>query len=462
MSPKLTPLRLTSNTRAALTATTAGTLPTAGRFGYLIDDNKAILIGTGVNTSPLEYPEKSAIAAMISNAISNAISGGGGGGGTAGNLITAPTISGTTSAQAGQSVTLTASGSAYLWGGSAGITYRWTKNAVTTDGSTLSVAAGETASVIALDANGNKSPTASQTITVSTNAPPSTPTIVTAIPATVTRGSTYPVAFAANDPEGGTVTFAITNVVGCTATSTSVTIDAAATSISFDVRAVDAQGLQSVAALAVSRSSGNVVSPTGDITVPAGTTRTIVIPAGTAGTVTLDGNGGAGKLATAGSYWSDNNFTGTPSSETFKPDPLVYKIDSGYTAWGPLIDIPPLPVSWTYASTGETLLFDRLVLTRAETDGTDYYGQYQTAFYKAPAGVIMWQPYCLVAGSTTPATTGTSSTVTGGITKSWAGSASGVTTSPASTQSVHSVSTTTPTTITVTAAANGGSVRVRF
>jgi hypothetical protein len=69
------PLTLTASIRASLAAKTAGTYPLAGRFGYLSDDTKAILIGTGVNTSPLEYPEKSAIAAMISTALAGLATG---------------------------------------------------------------------------------------------------------------------------------------------------------------------------------------------------------------------------------------------------------------------------------------------------------------------------------------------------------------------------------------------------
>jgi hypothetical protein len=69
------PLTLTASLRATLAAKTAGSYPLQGRFGYLSDDNMAILIGRGVNLTPLEYPEKSAIATMISTALAGLATG---------------------------------------------------------------------------------------------------------------------------------------------------------------------------------------------------------------------------------------------------------------------------------------------------------------------------------------------------------------------------------------------------
>jgi hypothetical protein len=84
MSNKTTPIWLTPKTRAQMNAVATGSQPSVGKIGYLMDDNKAILIGTGVSTPPLEYPEKTAIASMISTAVSA-----GGGSSTAVVVITA-------------------------------------------------------------------------------------------------------------------------------------------------------------------------------------------------------------------------------------------------------------------------------------------------------------------------------------------------------------------------------------
>ncbi len=134
-----------------------------------------------------------------------------------------------------------------------------------------------------------------------TNHPPTTPTITTDLPATITRGNSYDVKFASTDPDNDAVTFTLSNLVGCNAAKTtgidstgvSITIGAQADSVSFAVVAVDSKGAASAAAT-VSRSGSAIVNPTGSTGwLTAGQTHTVSVP-DWADTVTFTGHGAQG------------------------------------------------------------------------------------------------------------------------------------------------------------------------
>ncbi len=134
-----------------------------------------------------------------------------------------------------------------------------------------------------------------------TNHPPTTPTVITDLPATITRGNSYDVKFASTDPDNDAVTFTLSNLVGCNAAKTtgidstgvSITIGAQADSVSFAVVAVDSKGAASAAAT-VSRSGSAIVNPTGSTGwLTAGQTHTVSVP-DWADTVTFTGHGAQG------------------------------------------------------------------------------------------------------------------------------------------------------------------------
>jgi hypothetical protein len=331
----------------------AGTYPTEGRFGYLSDDNKALLVGTGANSTPNEYPEKSAIATMISTALA---SWSGGGGGNGEYLITTPTVSGNTSAQAGASVTLIAASSAYLWGGSAGITYEWTVGSTVTTGATLALTASATvggtvtAKCRALGTGGTTSASVTTTVTTSANNPPVVTGVTTTLPASVTRTSAYNITISGgSDPDGGAVSYALSNPVGCTLSATAttgavtVTVSSTATAVSFDVKTVDAQGLQSTTAITISRSGASVGQPSGTTgALPAGTS-TQVIPAGIS-SITVISNGGVGPITNTATVPAGFGSSPSVNPLIYNPATPVFTTFDGYGC------------KWTYTYTGSTTL----------------------------------------------------------------------------------------------------------
>ena len=136
---------------------------------------------------------------------------------------------------------------------------------------------------------------------IPTNNPPSTPTITTDLPTIITRGSSYTVVFTSTDPDGDSVTYNLSNLVGCTAAKTtgitsagtSITIGAQADIVSFAVIAVDAKGAASAAA-PVTRPGSAIVNPTGSTGwLTAGLTHVIAVP-DWANTITMTGHGAAG------------------------------------------------------------------------------------------------------------------------------------------------------------------------
>lgn len=66
MADKQVPFRFSGQTRASL----FGKTPAAGRANWLTDDDNSMIIGNGTAT-PFEYPTKTAVAAMISQATAN-------------------------------------------------------------------------------------------------------------------------------------------------------------------------------------------------------------------------------------------------------------------------------------------------------------------------------------------------------------------------------------------------------
>ena len=233
-----------------------------------------------------------------------------------GNLILSPTIAGALSALAGQSVTLTASGSQYLWGGNTGITYRWTKSGVTTDGATLSVAAGESVSVIALDANGNTSPAVTRAVTVSLNAAPNVTALANTLPARLTRGTTYTyVLSGATDDLDAASTLqyqidtaassginTLTTANGTNGKSRGFTVNQNATAVVIVVYVVDTAGLES-ARVTITRDNSQLDTPILSSGVLSSGTHTVNVPVGN---YSITGNGGIGSM-----------YVGSGNCETF-------------------------------------------------------------------------------------------------------------------------------------------------
>lgn len=319
MAPKTVPWKLTGSTRAQL----VGKTPALGLFGFLSDDDNSLLLANGTGM-PWEYPTKTKMAAAIAAAINSAFpnlstlgkigeSAGNmtfngaavGGGGSSSPLITTPTITGNTSAPAGTSVTLSASSSAYLWGGSTGIGYEWTVNGVTSSGAAKTVTASATvgstviATCRAVGSNSTTSASASYTVTTSANtAPVSTGVVCAWSNATSnTRNSSYTGTLSgATDTEGGALTYSITSPVGITITSQpnasgvfGYTVTAAATAISFAATVADSAGLTSAAKTITY--PGTIAQPSGTSgALPIGTS-TVTVPAGVS-SITITSNGG--------------------------------------------------------------------------------------------------------------------------------------------------------------------------
>ncbi len=250
MLTKAVPLYLSGSTKADLSSAQ----PALGRLGYQKDSDNSLLLGNGTQ-SPYEYPPKHVVSRMISDALSNLSTSG------TGLLITAPSVSGATAALSGQSVTLTAQGSQYLWGGSAGITYKWTKgDGSVVTGSTVSVLAGQSATVIATDANNNKSPSVNVSVAISTNSPPNINALAHNLPSRLTRSTVYNYTLvgAIDDKDSAALlqynidTAAcvgintLTLVAGVNGTQRGFTVNADATMVKLVVYVTDSGGAESV------------------------------------------------------------------------------------------------------------------------------------------------------------------------------------------------------------------------
>ena len=245
------------------------------------------------------------------------------GSGSAGYLITAPIITGATATQTGQSVTLTAGGSQYLWGGSTGITYRWTRGDGTkVDAATINAIPGEAVSVIGRDVNGNMSISVSRTVDLATNAPPNVTNLTHNLPSRLTLGQTYNyiLSGATDDHDSAaTLTYNIDTAkcVGIASNTysgnqRSLIVATDATSVSLVVYVADSQGAESVRKTFTWDSTqldkpylGSGVLTTG--------VHTVNVPAGD---YTLIGRGGLGSSYMAGggcsgTYCYDNGSGGT-------------------------------------------------------------------------------------------------------------------------------------------------------
>ncbi len=260
------------------------------------------------------------------------VSSGGGGGGS---LVTAPTISGSTSAAAGSSVTLTASASvsAFADTGTTIAKYTWTKpDATTVDGATLAVTAsatvGGTVTVKcrATDTIGNVSADKTFTLTTAANQAPSATGVTINLPATITRGSTYAVTISnGTDADGTIATRTLINPHGCTLSGSSgstvnLTVNNDATSVSVTPVVTDNNGLSSTNGVAITRSGASIVQPAGTSGLKSTGTHTVTVPAGVS-SITIAGNGGAGMAAVPASAVTVN-----AAKYTF---PTVININSG-------------------------------------------------------------------------------------------------------------------------------------
>lgn len=251
------------------------------------------------------FPES--IVEQLKNAVLSSI---GDGAGDDLYLINTPAITGSSTAAAGSTVTLTATIPTYLWGGSAGITVKWLME----DGSiqtglsiqlqTPNAVGGEKRVECYAVADGNPGIASGKRLHIlsaSTNATPSADGVISNLPATLTKGSAYTVVLsgASDTDSGDTLTYVLSGLVGSSAniseTSGSfiLTVDMAATSVGFDVRVRDNKGAQSSTVKTFSRSSANVVQPTGTSGMLGEGSHTVVVPIGVS-TVTLTGNGGGG------------------------------------------------------------------------------------------------------------------------------------------------------------------------
>ena len=173
---------------------------------------------------------------------------------------------------------------------------------------------------------------------ISLNSPPNAPSIVSDLPATITRNSSYTVKFAATDPDGDTVTFNLANVIGCTAsqaggiTSAGVTlsINPQADTVSFDVTAVDSKGATS-AATTVSRTGSAIINPTASTGWLATGTQNISVP-DWADTATFTGHGGVGvTVCSNDAYGQPDTFI---SSELLaQSTPAGWLEEAGTSVW---------------------------------------------------------------------------------------------------------------------------------
>ena len=257
-----------------------------------------------------------------------------------------------------------------------------------------------------------------------TNHPPTTPTVITDLPATITRGSSYDVKFAATDPDNDAVTFTLSNLVGCTAAKTtgigsagtSITIGVQADAVSFAVIAVDSKGAASAAAT-VSRSAGAIINPTASTGwLTAGQTYVIDVP-DWADNVTFTGNGGAG-----GAITCTNDPYGYPY--TFISGELLAQAtyvgsdaDANYKyAW----DVPYVDA---YTNHGFRVIADTMTKPAA-------------GCYRNYTNTSSMRYYELLTAATSA---GASTTITGAVTATFSGSAAGYTTSPAQTSQIKSL-----------------------
>ncbi|WP_287601182.1 hypothetical protein [Thiothrix sp.] len=371
-------------------------------------------------------------------------SGGGSGGG--GSLVTAPTISGSTSAAAGASVTLTASASvsAFADTGTTIAKYTWTKpDATTVDGATLAITAsatvGGTVTVKcrATDTLGNVSADKTFVLTTAANTGPSATGVTSNLPATVTRGSTYSVTFSGGTDSDGTIeTRTASNPVGCTLSAASgstvnVTINNNATSVSYDVRVTDNQGLQSTNSVTISRSGASIVQPSGSTgALPLGTS-TVTIPAGVS-SVSVSARGGAGTAAVAA------------VAGTTCPDDGRYYFAAGTYLGGPIGSAGVYYPDF-YTVAGSTAPVSGCYWVNCNlSDGNGHY---------------CWGGAATGGSAAVAGTAGSATTVSGAASATFAGSATGVAIAPAVTTQVLTLNPATSNTLTVV---NNGSATLNW
>ena len=360
-------------------------------------------------------------------------------GGTASNciLVTSPIITGSATASVGTSVTLTANGSHSALEDDSRVSiakYTWTKpDNTTVDGSSLTVTAsttvGGTVAVKcrATDSLGNVSADTAFTITsTAANTLPTTPTVVTDLPTSIVRSSSYTVKMAATDADGDAITFNAINLIGCSAsqltgitaaTGIVVTVDPQADTVSIGFKAVDSKGGQSVGTLTLTRSGTNIVNPTGTTGfLTPGQTHVINIP-DWADVATFTGAGGAG-----GAITCTNDPYGYPY--TFISGELLAQAtyvgsdaDANYKyAW----DVPYVDA---YTNHGFRVIADTMTKPAA-------------GCYRNYTNTSSMRYYELLTAATSA---GASTTITGAVTATFSGSAAGYTTSPAQTSQIKSL-----------------------
>lgn len=160
--------------------------------------------------------------------------GGGGGSSSGGNVITVPVVTGPTVVGIGSTVTLTATASSLLAGGSVS-SFTWVKPgnvqvvvpAVNGESSVSFTANGNdgdalTTTVYAKDNAGNKSQVTSHAVTLSLIVIPDVTNMTTNIPSTIAAGESVSQLSitGAMDPDGGSVTYGLTLPAGVTASKT--------------------------------------------------------------------------------------------------------------------------------------------------------------------------------------------------------------------------------------------------
>lgn len=486
------PLTLTGNKMADL----AGKSPAAGRVGYYSDGDNHFLIGNGTS-APYEYPTVSKTIKLINDAIANS----GGGGTSTGVLVTAPIVTGSSTVAANTNVTLTASGSHSALEDDTRVTvkYVWTKpDNSTAEGATLSVTSSATAGGVltikckAVDTLNNASNTTTFTLTstAAVNNLPSTPSIVTDFPATVVRGSSYTLKFASTDVDGDTIIFAITSISGASASAmsgitasagVSITVEPQADTVTLSVKAVDSKGGQSTNALTLTRTGNTVTNPTGTTGfLTPGQTHVISVP-DWADTATFTGNGGAGTAACAnGQYHIGAN------RRAWSLAPTGGSLNF-YTAAGGLLSSPDpdYPESTTNAngcwrlraaynstfttSYGDTVgtgqlassNFSVMGTSTPNTANTDASAGNPSNSYVTPQPIIhstlgtLYPSALQYVGAASTNAAGADTTVSGAVTATFSGAASGVTTAPAQYSQIKTLLTGTNRTLTVTIPASG-------
>ena len=423
--------------------------------------------------------------------------------GTASNciLVTSPIITGSATASVGTSVTLTASGSHSALEDDIRVSiakYTWTKpDGTTVDGASLTVTAnattGGTVTVKckATDTLGNVSADTAFTITsTAANTLPTTPTIVTDLPASIVRGSSYTVKMAATDADGDAITFNAINVVGCSASQltgitaaagVTVTVDPQADTVSIGFKAVDSKGGQSTNALTLTRTGNTVTNPTGTTGfLTTGQTHVISVP-NWADTATFTGNGGAGSAACQnGQYhiganrraWSlaptggSLNFYTAAGGSLSSPDPDYPESTTNANGCWRLRAAYNASFTTNYSDTAGTGQLAASNFTSMGTStptgaGIDASAGNPSNSYITPQPIAhstlgtLYPSSLQYVGAASTNAAGADTTVSGTVTATFSGAASGVTTAPAQSSQIKTLPIGTNRTLTVTIPATG-------